>query len=393
MTPSVPSLYDNAQLNSLIGAIYDSSTEPVQWQGFLDSLTAAFPGIACAIAGFSTDIAVPIFTQSGFDDSWIEQYTAQANLINDSVKYMVDKPVGEVFGYTIIPPEEYWELNIVKNWLEPQGFGMASMAVLVSSGERFLALNVVYKKECEEAYREKVEEILRMLVGHIIRAMDIVRRASQSRIATYSLRGLCDAITLPMVATDQSGRLVFTNRSGANFLSRSDVLQVGSNGDLLANTRQSSRMLLDRIGEVAKWGTTSGLLLGGRSNNLGLCIIPLSAEDDGQSTLDQRLFGLTRIVGLLICQRRAAVLEPELLRDVFGLSDAEAQIGGLLLIGWSPEIIANKLDRSIRTVRNHIQSIYQKVDVSSQGELADALGAFRLFGNLIDSAGSSAQLS
>ncbi len=386
--PQVPS--DESRLNNLIGLIYESAIEDVQWHSFLTSLRGTYPGIACAIAGFSFDTAVPIFTQVGFDAIFIEEYAANANLINDTVQYMIDKPVGEVFGYTIVPPEEYWNLNLVKNWLMPQGFGPSSMSVLVSSGERFLAVNIAYPLGSDDTLRFAVEDTLRVLVPHIIRAMEIARKAAQNKIVSYSLKGLCDAISLPMLVTDQTGRLVFSNGTGKRFLAMSEDVRISPTGNVSGRTAGVSSDLRNRIAHVARSGKTSGLMLNSRSDNLAFCILPLSLDEASQTSLDAQLFGVTRLVGLLICQRRAAVLDPFLLRDVFGLSNAEAQICGYLMMGCTPEIIAKKLTRSVRTVRNHIQSIYAKCDVSSQNSLADALGAFRLFGTMVEETGNFA---
>ena len=393
MTSSDNAIGNETRLRDLIGAIYESSIEEVQWQSFLEQLRDSFPGIGCAIAGFSFDSAVPIFTQAGFDAGFIREYAANASLINDSVRYMIDKPIGEVFGYTIVPPEEYWKLNLVENWLKPQGFGPSSMAVLVSDGERFLAVNIAYPLGSDDALRFAVEDALRVLVPHIIRAMEIARKAAQNKIVSYSLKGLCDAISLPMLVTDQSGRLVFSNSTGKRFLGISEDIHVGSNGGVSGKTAAITSDLRRRIDHVARSGKTSGLMLNSRSDNLAFCILPLTLDEASQTSLDSRLFGVTRLVGLLICQRRAAALDPYLLRDVFGLSNAEAQICGYLMMGWSPDIIAEKLTRSVRTVRNHIQSIYAKFDVSSQNGLADALGAFRLFGTMVEESGKPAQLT
>ncbi len=52
------------------------------------------------------------------------------------------------------------------------------------------------------------------------------------------------------------------------------------------------------------------------------------------------------------------------------LSDTEWQVVQRLLEGMSPADIALARDTSVNTVRNQIQSIYEKLDVHSQSELA-----------------------
>jgi len=68
--------------------------------------------------------------------------------------------------------------------------------------------------------------------------------------------------------------------------------------------------------------------------------------------------------------------------EAFGrdeLSPREREVAQLLLRGHSPRSVADQLDLSIDTVRNHRRNIYRKLDISSHSEL------FGRFLDLIDS--------
>jgi DNA-binding NarL/FixJ family response regulator len=55
------------------------------------------------------------------------------------------------------------------------------------------------------------------------------------------------------------------------------------------------------------------------------------------------------------------------------LSEREREVAMLILEGLSSKEIATKLTVSVRTVSNHLQSIYLKLGISRRAELADAL--------------------
>ena len=56
------------------------------------------------------------------------------------------------------------------------------------------------------------------------------------------------------------------------------------------------------------------------------------------------------------------------------LTTREREVGVLAASGVTSRQIAERLYLSVRTVDNHLQSIYSKLGISSRAELADALG-------------------
>jgi DNA-binding CsgD family transcriptional regulator len=59
--------------------------------------------------------------------------------------------------------------------------------------------------------------------------------------------------------------------------------------------------------------------------------------------------------------------------ELDSLSPRESEIAQLLVAGNRVSTIARRLFISQHTVRNHLQSVYRKVEVSSQAELIDKL--------------------
>ncbi|WP_295175325.1 helix-turn-helix transcriptional regulator, partial [uncultured Brevundimonas sp.] len=66
--------------------------------------------------------------------------------------------------------------------------------------------------------------------------------------------------------------------------------------------------------------------------------------------------------------RRAAAV-----RDLFGLTAAEAVVAARLAEGLGPQAVAQGLQVRIGTVRTHIRRIYEKCEVNSQIELVALL--------------------
>ncbi|MCL6249436.1 helix-turn-helix domain-containing protein [Altererythrobacter sp. KTW20L] len=63
---------------------------------------------------------------------------------------------------------------------------------------------------------------------------------------------------------------------------------------------------------------------------------------------------------------------PEI-RVIFGLTDSEAQIVRDMFFGYPPQVIAERRDCSIHTVRAHIRQCYQKLRVHTREQLVAKL--------------------
>lgn len=373
-------------LSALIGAAYDSALQRPQWQSFLTAFHRQFPQVAIAIAGFDGDVGKPVFTDAGFDPAYIEAYRDSVEMLNDSVSIMAAFEVGAVFEDSVVPVEVYQNLRLVRDWLKPQGFGPATAAVLARQDGRFVALNLAYPETGAEALRPLVDGTLRMIVPHLVRAIEISRVVSASGIVAHSLKGLLDNIKLPMFVTDKRAQFQFANPAGTALIERGSVLRRSPAGQITAATGEATQELWARIAQTAQDQATRGLQMGGAADGLVLCMVPLTQGGGFQSDFDTMLYGPDCRVGILIGQRKTDRPNLELLADVYGLSREESRACGFLMAGEKPEAIAAKLGKSPRTVRNQIQAVYAKLDVQSQVELNDAVGVFRVFGSSFEGA-------
>ncbi|MCC5887428.1 MAG: helix-turn-helix transcriptional regulator [Gammaproteobacteria bacterium] len=86
--------------------------------------------------------------------------------------------------------------------------------------------------------------------------------------------------------------------------------------------------------------------------------------------------GADRPTGFLVFlfdHESATPTNPELLREFYELTPAEANVAGLLYNGRSLKVIAAELDCSINTVRAHLKHVFRKCGVHSQAELVRLL--------------------
>ncbi len=82
---------------------------------------------------------------------------------------------------------------------------------------------------------------------------------------------------------------------------------------------------------------------------------------------------LAQSAGIVNVRKEAAHLKARL----FELTDRERDVMGLVVEGLPNKLIADKLDISVRTVEVHRARVFDKMDVKSAVELANAISALR----------------
>jgi DNA-binding CsgD family transcriptional regulator len=202
--------------------------------------------------------------------------------------------------------------------------------------------------------------------------------------ATEVFSGFLDGIILPMLVTDASGRFLFGNAAGRRVLERGNPFSQTDFGRLELPERHATDDLYHKLKEANRDLAQNGMRVETSDTPLMLAITPFRPSMRDASAIDQHLLDEERLFAIFVGQSAADAVNTQLLEDVFDLTLREAEVCKQLLLGHSVTEIADMADRSPKTVRNQIQVIYEKVGVSSNTGLMDALSVFRTVGTMFD---------
>lgn len=174
----------------------------------------------------------------------------------------------------------------------------------------------------------------------------------------------CEASTTPAVVVDRDGVLLWANRSGAAFVRANAVIRLVNGRVATTDPTQDAdlrRFIRDLGDEPGVWVCKS---------DGGHVLVRGDISDPP---------GLPRAVGLSFFPAKEA---PDYLwadiRQVFGLTGAEASVVRRLMEGHRVEVISGNMNVSVETVRTHIRRIYNKLGVSSREELFSEISPFRV---------------
>jgi PAS domain S-box-containing protein len=191
--------------------------------------------------------------------------------------------------------------------------------------------------------------------GHLILAL--VRDVGEQRRAEETL----NLLTSAMIVVSAEGRVLLSNRSAEALLARCGSLVI-ENGRLTA-PYDSPAVEAALVAACRPGAKPSVLKLrrAGAMTPLTALVTPLDEGGEGKPSRNCVVF-------LRDPDVRMSVSEP-LLRDMYGLTPAEARVVASLVSGRSLQEVALELEISLNTVRNHLKQAYRKTHTSRQSEL------------------------
>ena len=379
------------ELSDLIGLVYDSAFENVQWQSLLTRISKLFPGVGCCAYGFDGEIALPAFAKAGVRDTFLAK-PSRLDIISNSgftVAELVRRtPNGFVARSKLDYDEDAWmNAQFYRDAFAPENLHHALQLVVDHKGRRggILAFAIPKDPELEDKLHDPLFETLKLLSPHAVRASQLARALALAKKSTEVFSGFLDGIILPMLVTDVQAKYLFGNAAGRRVLERGDPFTQASDGRLKLANDYDTADLVHKLAQTNRDLVQNGLRVETDDTPLMLAISPFRPSMRDASAIDRHLLDEERMFAVFVGQSEQDAINTGLLEDVFDLTKREAEVCKSLLAGESVAAIAESSGRSPKTVRNQIQMTYEKIGVSSNTELMDRLSVFRTVGTMFES--------
>jgi len=261
--------------------------------------------------------------------------------------------------------EEFVRTEYYNDFLRPQGIHAAAIVRLTRHDGVETTLNLG-RPEHRGQFEAEDLRIGALLQPHVVRSLTVSRSLAAQCQFTGSLAEVLDRAAHGLFLVDAAGQLRHANREAERLLAQRDGLRV-TGGRLSAGGDLGQRLeaLIHRAAGRDAHGRSGGSMmmttpLGGRS--LSLTVAPLSGE--------RALSPFGPWVLVCVTDLSANVKLPEqALRELFGLTAAEARVALALFEGASPREAAESLGVSVITVRNQLASVFEKTETHRQADL------------------------
>jgi DNA-binding CsgD family transcriptional regulator len=287
--------------------------------------------------------------------------------------------------------ETYMKSYVYRKTLAPAGFRHVIHIKLDSRGKRAATMGfaIPADRALEARIHDPLFRLLKLLSPHVVRSLHLARALTLAKRSAAAVTGFLDGITLPMLVTDARGTFLFGNAAGQRVLARGLPLSLDGAGRLCLERAWDSQTLYRKIAEVDNGLAPGGLRIVTEPAPVLLSITPFRASMRNASAIDRHLLSEERMFAVFVGQTEQDAISTALLEDVFELTQREAEVCKSLMLGASAAEIAAASGRSLKTVRNQTQIIYEKIGVSSNVALMEALSVFRTVGGMFEETNGS----
>ena len=368
-------LVDPAELSGVIGAIYESTYAPSRWNAVVGGLRSLFHGSKACIQRLGPDVglddSIATNPDIGFFHRLVNEHAGQPNVLSDAI---TSASVGAVYhDHALVGGDRLRKSRFWNEWMAPQDMHGGMGCKLLESGSSYWFVDI-QRGPKQETFTGKDSELLRTLVPHLARAVEIGRNV---RLA----QGLGLAVSrLPfgVILLDSHLRVVNLNPAAETILVRPEArikLKAGylSASDLGEMARLQELVVKACLVREGVWPGVGGDLLvrsrgAGKGVDLALSIAPLLGPTENMPFVGRLAVIFVREVTLGLPDG----FEDQM-RALFGLTPREAAIAACLASGRTLKQAA--LDNQIQftTARSCLEKIFAKTDTHQQSQLVALL--------------------
>ncbi|HEX3886729.1 MAG TPA: helix-turn-helix transcriptional regulator [Phenylobacterium sp.] len=266
-----------------------------------------------------------------------------------------------------IPKSDLLKSEYYNDFLKPQDIHSCIMVRLARRGTETATLNITRPARRGQFERAEVE-FAESLHPHLIRAFELGQKLALDRALTGSFATVFDELTHGLFLLDGEGRVQHLNAAAETLVAAGRGLQVTC-GRLMALDPAASRTLQALIGRAA-CHETEDRTGGSMALTTSASLAPLSVTVAPVRLPSLAMLGGGSAVIVCVTDIEAQVKLPEQrLRDLFGLTPAEARLALALFEGATLAEAAEALTISRFTAQNHLARIFEKTGVNRQAAL------------------------
>jgi DNA-binding CsgD family transcriptional regulator len=357
------------EFSRLVAGIYAAAATPADWDPAIRDINRAMGGNGGALLTSEGPIwsiqnaILPPTAASSYADHYCRLDHTLANV--------KEGPVGLVrTGAELILP--YRKLEFYAGWLHPYELEDA-LFVRLTGGPTPTCMVMHTSIRSERFDTPERVKLMNGLVMHLQQALRTQNKLSALADYTGDLTGALEVLRHGIILVGPGCRAITVNRAAEEILNDGDGLQYRTGRITATNAHADVALHRALRGALMPDGSD---LRGGRTFS---CNRP-----SGKSPYVIHVLPLHRVpIGQMSPKPTALVLiidpehEPEparmVLRRLYGLTIAEAEVALGISRGASLKVLADELSVSYQTVRTHLQHIFDKTDTHRQSELVRLL--------------------
>lgn len=359
------------ELNSIIGDIYEASSNDDNWQtvgkNLLKYLGADAGSLRLQAGGGRS---VNVFEAHPERDHYAEHFL-HIDPIRSALSNLIPRADGEaivLLDDELVESDRYHRSVFYREFAKPNGQEHMLVGLV---GDRDRSIVGFFRQGnafgvCERA-------MLSCLLPHVRRALQLRQRLHRADFDARLGYTAFDALPGAAIVVDADCNVLFANSSATKAFSRRDrpiflATASGCGTRLILDNRGEASRLRSMVRDASVGGEGGAILLEFHtpgSDRLGQYAIFVSPQPADTRVHEFIECGREPVLVLIneLSSPRAA--KPSLLSDLFGLSAAEGAVAAALVGGQSAENVARDRDVSLDTVRTQIRTVLRKSNAAN----------------------------
>jgi DNA-binding CsgD family transcriptional regulator/PAS domain-containing protein len=367
------------RLIATIEAAHAAALDEALWPDALDALARLFGAVGATLEDFAKrPLGLRYFRFAGLPPQAETEYLAHYQHHNPRAEYAfrnLSQPI--LCDYALIDERAMDRHAYYSKYLASLDLRYFMSGQIMDAPDAQAIVSI--QRSRRQGHVEKTEVArMRRLLPHLRRAYDMSRRLRQPAAAVRTFEHLLDWLTDGVAIVRSDGRIVHANEAFLAIARRSDGVRIRA-GSVEFAAGRSSEQFANAVGALmrlragdADADAPADFALPRRDGGLAYLVsvrpLPRGGGGIGESAAG--------IVFIHDPHARGAGMVP-LMRDVFGLTEAEANLAEALRAGTSIGDYARKRMLSLNTVYWHLRRIKEKTGCHRLPELISKLNELR----------------
>jgi DNA-binding CsgD family transcriptional regulator len=367
----------SARLEALIEDVHDAALDPGLWPQVAGRVAAAFRANSAAL--HLRDNRLGAVQPLSFTDNYADADVSAYGNHYAKEDLWAGRAAAVAPGKVMVSDElaslrEMERTAWYTDWCVPFDVRHLVGSVVPVGGDSIAVIGV-HRSTRLGSFNQTEQRLMRAFLPHLRRALQVYQRLAEVNLELQAANELATRHGTGTLIAAADGRLLWADAQAEQILLTDRGLRI-SGGRIctaLPSETERLRQMLRSAAEAAagRFSPPGGAMMIERGEGrlpLSILAAPFRPKRDGHGG-----HAPAAIVFLRCPERSEAAGGTENLRQIFGLTSAEAAIAAALASGHSVETIASRNAVSLNTVRVHLKAVMAKTGTHRQAELVSLI--------------------
>lgn len=351
---------------ALVDGIYDAATDRSAWRPTLEKLYAGLHSNMAALAWENQASGAADGVVAGLPATVRAAYCQGQKDHNVLMQRALAQGPGAVITERdLMSPDELAATGFYREWQDP--FGLHHLLGFVLHRDRAWAGTLTIGRP-HQAGAFSADDIAfgQLLMPHLQRASALSMRLARLEFQRQTVVTALDRLGHGVFLLDAAGRIAFANQPGEALLRTDDGMKTVEGRPRAAraiDTAQLDRLIARAVRGTPTEGGAAALARPSGKRPLQAIVVPFRHQ------LEWLPRPTPAALLLLVDPEESAPTQGEILRQLYGLSPAEARLTLLIIAGSSRQQAAEQLGIADATARTQLERVFAKTGTRRQAEL------------------------